>query len=218
MISGRCPGYEIDSMIPANLIGAFPLFWYGGAPLIVLAFAGWYASVRTGRDRLGRMVGRVAAVVLLLRHLPRLLLLLVDGAFGPECVAAWGPPELVSLRLGGDLYVLVPVVLILLAVRSPQRAFVRRGRFTRTAATVLTVTATLLVVAQAAPAGNDFHGLGGIEGWQGAPDRVVLTQGHRLCGLATPHGGDVSVQAPVRDAPHGRLGGALGSLCPAVEQ
>ncbi|MGP3918579.1 hypothetical protein [Nonomuraea sp. 10N515B] len=88
MISGGCPGYEIDSMIPANLIGAFPLFWYGGAPLIVLAFAGWYASVRTGRDRLGGIVGRAAAVVLLLRHLPSLLLLLVDGAFGPECVAA----------------------------------------------------------------------------------------------------------------------------------
>ncbi|MGI5289874.1 hypothetical protein ACQEVF_41940 [Nonomuraea polychroma] len=249
MSSGSCLGHEIDSMIPEYLIGQVPLFWYGGAPLIVLAFAGWYACVRTGRDRLGRIVVRFAAVVLLLQRLPGVVLLLLDGALDPACVAAWGPSELVSWRLGWGLYYLVPAVLVLLAVRAP-RAFVRRGRFARTTAMALTVTAVLLVAVQAAPPGkvstereldcagfgdgtvkglseaekkflcdvrgyNDFYDQGGIEGWADAPDRVVLSQGHHLCGLATRHGGDVSVPA-VQDAPHAALRGALASLCPAV--
>ncbi|WP_435192155.1 hypothetical protein [Nonomuraea sp. bgisy094] len=250
MSSGRCTGAQIHSMTPEHLTSHIPLLDYGGAPLLVLALAGWYVGARTGRDRLGRVVARCAAAVLLLRRLPDLLLLSLDGALGPECLGAWGPPELVSSQAGWDLYHLVPPVLVLLAVRVPRRTFVRRGRLARTAATILTVTATLLVTAQAAPAGevstegeldcagfgggtvkrlseaekkflcevrgyNSFYGDGGIEGWQDAPDRVVVTQGHHLCRVATQHGGDTGVPA-VRDAPHGPLAHALGPLCPAV--
>ncbi|WP_431896892.1 hypothetical protein [Nonomuraea sp. bgisy101] len=250
MSSGRCTGAQIHSMTPEHLTSHIPLLDYGGAPLLVLALAGWYVGARTGRDRLGRVVARCAAAVLLLRRLPDLLLLSLDGALGPECLGAWGPPELVSSQAGWDLYHLAPPVLVLLAVRVPRRAFVRRGRLARTAATILTVTATLLVTAQAAPAGevstegeldcagfgggtvkrlseaekkflcevrgyNSFYGDGGIEGWQDAPDRVVVTQGHHLCRVATQHGGDTGVPA-VRDAPHGPLAHALGPLCPAV--
>ncbi|MEU0565973.1 hypothetical protein ABZ297_11350 [Nonomuraea sp. NPDC005983] len=77
-------------MILEYLISQLPLFGYGGAPLLVLALASWYVGARTGRDRLGRVVARCAAVVLLLRRLPDLLLLSLDGAFGPECLGAWG--------------------------------------------------------------------------------------------------------------------------------
>ncbi|MEU0485203.1 hypothetical protein ABZ260_39245 [Streptosporangium sp. NPDC006013] len=48
-----------------------------------------------------------------------------------------------------------------------------------------------------------------------APDRVVVTQGHHLCGVATRYGDDTGVPA-VRDAPHGPLAHALSPLCPAV--
>lgn len=250
MFSGRCTGAQIHSMIPEYLSSQLPLFDYGGAPLLVLALAGRYVGARTRRDRLGRVVARCAAAVLLLQPLLDLLLFSLDGAFGPECLAAWGPSELLSLQAGWDLYHLVPPVLVLLAVQVPRRAFVRRGRLARTAATILTVTATLLVTAQAGPAGkvsteseldcagfgdgtvkglseaekkflcevrgySSFYDDGGIEGWQDAPDQVVVTQGHHLCRVATRHGGDTGAPA-VRDAPPGPLAHALGTLCPAV--
>ncbi|MGW0590998.1 hypothetical protein [Streptosporangium sp. NPDC002607] len=90
MFSGRCTGAQIHSLIPEYLISQLPLFGYGGAPLLVLALAGWYVGVRTGRDRLGRVVARCAAAVLLLRRLPDLLLLSLDGALGPQCLNSWG--------------------------------------------------------------------------------------------------------------------------------
>ncbi|MET8053931.1 hypothetical protein ABZU75_40755, partial [Streptosporangium sp. NPDC005286] len=250
MFSGRCTGAQIHSLIPEYLISQLPLFGYGGAPLLVLALAGWYVGVRTGRDRLGRVVARCAAAVLLLRRLPDLLLLSLDGALGPQCLNSWGPPELMNAQAGWDLYHLLPPALVLLAIQLPRRAFVRRGRLARTTAMLLTVTATLLVTAQAAPSGkvstegeldcagfgdgtvrglsevektflcevrgyHSFYGDGGIEGWQDAPDRVVVTQGHHLCGVATRYGGDTGAPA-VRDAPHGPLAHALGPLCPVV--
>ncbi|MET9244287.1 hypothetical protein [Nonomuraea sp. NPDC003709] len=213
----------------------FPLFSYGGAPLIVLGFAGWYASLRKGRGRLGRIVARSAATVLLLPSLLQLLMY----ALNPRCRAV-GPM---------DLYVLVPPILVLLAARPSRRAFVRRGRLVRAAAVVLTVTATLLVAVGSVPPGKvsadselDCAGFGrgtveglrkeekdflcrvrgygffpgeGIEEWNESSDRIVLAQGHHLCGLADRHGGDIGAPA-VRDAPHASLLPALASLCPSV--
>ncbi|GII04099.1 hypothetical protein Pta02_61070 [Planobispora takensis] len=250
MAWGQCAGARIHFMIPEHLISRLPLFDYGGAPLLLLALAGWYAGIRTGRERLGGVIARCAAALLLLRRLPDLLLLALDGAFGPHCLEAWGPPEVVNAQAGWDLYHLLPPILVLLAVRLPRRAFVRRGRLARTTAMILTVTATLLLTAQAAPSGkvstegeldcagfgdgtaeglsqaektflcevrgyHGFHGDDGIEGWQDAPDRVVVAQGHHLCGVATRYGGDTGAPA-VQEAPHGPLASALGPLCPAV--
>src|SRR4051812_25387643 len=55
-----CLGHEIYDPIESSgfAVADFPLFRYGGAPLIVLSFAGWYLSVRMGRERLGRTIGR----------------------------------------------------------------------------------------------------------------------------------------------------------------
>ncbi|MEU6781629.1 hypothetical protein ABZ912_20690 [Nonomuraea angiospora] len=212
----------------------FPLFSYGGAPVIVLGFAGWYASLRKGRDRLGRIVARSAATALLLPSLPRLLGYALDA----RCSAV-GPM---------DLYVLVPPILVLLAAR-PFRAFARRGRLVRAAAVLLTATATLLAAVASVPPGKvsadgelDCAGFGGgtVEGlrkeekdflcrvrgygffpgegileWNESSDRIVLAQGHHLCGLADRHGGDVGAPA-VREAPHASLLPALASLCPSV--
>ncbi|MFI9843835.1 hypothetical protein ACIHFD_42840 [Nonomuraea sp. NPDC051941] len=58
----------------------FPLFSYSGAPLIVLGFAGWYASLRKGRDRLVR----AAAVVLTVTA----TLLVAVGSVPPGKVSA----------------------------------------------------------------------------------------------------------------------------------
>ncbi|WP_431915132.1 hypothetical protein [Nonomuraea jabiensis] len=222
-----------------SALRGLPPFWYGGAPMIVLAFAGWYASLRKGRDRLGRIVARSAATALLLPSLVQLLAYALD----PRCVDPWSSAGFM------DLYVLAPPILVLLAVRPHRRASVRRGRLVRTAAVVLTVTATLLVAVGSVPPGKvsadselDCAGFGGgtveglrkeekdflcrvrgygffpgegIEEWNETSDRIVLAQGHHLCGLADRHGGDIGAPA-VRDAPHASLRRALASLCPSV--
>ncbi|MEW1841079.1 hypothetical protein AB0392_24295 [Nonomuraea angiospora] len=222
-----------------SMLRDFPLFSYGGAPMIVLGFAGWYASLRKGRDRLGRILARSAATVLLLSYLPQILVYALD----PRCLDPW---TAVSPM---DLYALAPPILVLLAAHPPRRASVRRGRLARTAVVVLTVTATLLVAVGSVPPGKvsadgelDCAGFGGgtveglrkeekdflcrvrgygfsltegIEEWNESSDRIVLSQGHHLCDLAERHGGDLGAPA-VREAPHASLLPALATLCPSV--
>ncbi|MEV1201451.1 hypothetical protein [Microbispora rosea] len=156
MSSGSCLGWDIyDQVSPwAYPVKAVPLFSYGGAPLIVLGFAGWYLSVRRGRAGLGRIIGRCVAVVLLVLDLPLFLLPTLDAALGPACEAMWGPPELLSRQIGWGLYDCLPPILVLLAVRAPRRAFVRRGPVVRTAAAVLAVTAVVLIPAASASPGK----------------------------------------------------------------
>ncbi|TQS24506.1 hypothetical protein [Microbispora sp. KK1-11] len=156
MSSGSCLGWDIyDQVSPwASPIKAFPLFSYDGAPLIVLGFAGWCLSLRSGRAGPGRVVGRCVAVVLLVLNLPDFLLPALDAALGPACTQIWGPPELLSWQIGRGLYDCLPPVLVLFAVRAPRRAFVRRGAVVRTTAAVLAVTAVVLLPAASAPPGK----------------------------------------------------------------
>ncbi|OPG11158.1 hypothetical protein B1L11_22030 [Microbispora sp. GKU 823] len=153
---GSCLGWDIyDRVSPRTyLITDFPLFSYGGAPLIVLGCAGWYLSLRSGRARLGRIIGRCVAAVLLVLNLPGFLLPTLDAALGPACLDVWGPPELFSAQVGWGLYDCLPPVLVLLAVRAPRRVFVRRGPVVRTTAAVLAVTAVVLLPAASAPPGK----------------------------------------------------------------
>ncbi|MEV1249615.1 hypothetical protein [Nonomuraea sp. NPDC049750] len=170
MSVGSCLGNQINDLIgyPERVIRDLPLFWFGGAPMIVVAFACWYLSVRTGRDRLGRIIARSGAVTLLFFRVPELLLFTLDGALGPRCLEAWGPSEMLSWNAGMNLYFLAPPILVLLAGRPARRGFVRRGRFSRTTVAILTLMTTLLVVDQAAPPGKvssegelDCAGFGG---------------------------------------------------------
>ncbi|MEU7889227.1 hypothetical protein AB0B54_27310 [Microbispora bryophytorum] len=156
MSSGSCLGWDIYDMVflRAYAVVGFPLFSYGGAPLIALGCAGWYLSVRSGRTGLGRIIGRCTAAVLLILNLPEVLLSSLDAALGPGCADMWGPPELLSQQFAWGLYDCVPPILVLFAVRAPRRAFVRRGPVVRTAAGVLAVTAVVLLPAASAPPGK----------------------------------------------------------------
>lgn len=153
---GSCLGWDIyDQVSPwAYPIKGFPLFSYGGVPLIVLGCAGWYLSLRSGRARLGRIIGRCVGVVLLVLSLLDFLPPTLDTALGPACLDAWGPPELLSWQIGLGLYGCLPPFLVLLAVRAPRRAYIRRGPVFRTAAGVLAVTAVVLLPAASAPPGK----------------------------------------------------------------
>ncbi|WP_432929545.1 hypothetical protein ACQPZZ_05480 [Microbispora sp. CA-135349] len=165
-----CPGWNIYELVypRAYTITDFPLFSYHGAPLIVLGFAGWCLSLRSGRPGLARIIGRCVAVVLLVLALPGFPLPILDAALGGSaCLAVWGPPEVYSTHIWWGLYDCVPPVLVLLAVRAPRRPFVRRGPVVRTTAAVLAVTAVVLLPAASASPGRvsteqelDCHGFG----------------------------------------------------------
>lgn len=156
MFQGTCLGWDIHDqfLLWVYPVKAFPLFSYGGAPLIVLGFAGWWLSLRRGRAGLGRIIGRCVAVVLLALGLPDFLLPTLDAALGQACLDAWGPPERFSAQIAWGLYDCVAPVLVLLAVRAPRRAYVRRGPVARTAAAVLAVTAVVLLPVASAPPGE----------------------------------------------------------------
>ncbi|GAA4192936.1 hypothetical protein GCM10023074_13370 [Microbispora amethystogenes] len=155
-VSSECPGWAIYDRVyfPAYSVIGFPLLATDGAPLVVLGFAGWWLSVRKGRLRLGGIIGRSVAVVLLVRYLPEFLLPTLDAALGPACRQQWGPPGLFDSLVGWGLYDSLPPLLILLAVRAPRRGFVRRGPVARTAAAVLTVAAVVLLPTASAAAGR----------------------------------------------------------------
>ncbi|KAB8175068.1 hypothetical protein [Microbispora catharanthi] len=151
---GSCLGWNIyDQVSPwADPIKGLPLFWYGGAPLIVLGFAGWWLSLRRGRAGLGRIIGRCVAVVLLVLNLPDFLFPTLDAA--PWCRDLWGPADFYSWQVGWGLYDFLPPVLVLFAVRAPRRVYVRRGPVARTTVAVLAVTAVVLLPVASAPPGR----------------------------------------------------------------
>ncbi|GAB3884743.1 hypothetical protein GCM10027612_18920 [Microbispora bryophytorum subsp. camponoti] len=190
MFQRSCLGWDIHNQILLWVypVKAFPLFSYGGAPLIVLGFVGWCLSLRGGRAGLGRILGRCVAVVLLALGLPDFLLPTLDVALGPVCLDAWGPPERFSTQIAWGLYDCVAPVLVLFAVRVPRRAYIRRGPVIRTTAAVLAVTAVVLLPAASAPPGRvsgerelDCAGFGDgtVTGLSAADKRFLCTvRGH----------------------------------------
>ncbi|MEU4403395.1 hypothetical protein AB0F88_02655 [Streptosporangium sp. NPDC023963] len=86
-------------------------------PLIVLAWGSRSLSGRAGHPRIGRILGRLAALVMIVRYLPSLLLLMIDRSVDPGCAVLWGL-GLTSWGVTKDLCGLVAAILVLLAVRA----------------------------------------------------------------------------------------------------
>lgn len=137
---GSCLGNDLNNLIWP--VAVLPFAWFGGLPLLGLAFTGWWLCRRTGRDRLGRVIARTAAGLLLVTCLPELVFLLLDATLAPVCLGAWGPPEEIGMTVVSNAYSVIPPLLVLLAVRQPQ---VRRGRLFRTVTAAFAVAALLLV-------------------------------------------------------------------------
>ncbi len=155
--SGQCPGRQVYDLIeyPERTLVDFPLFSYGGAPLILLGFAGWCLGVRKGHVRAAKVVARSVAAVPLLLHLPEPLLFTLDSAIDSACSNAWGPPEIMDQNVAMGLYYLIPSLLVLLAVRTPRPpAYVRRGPLVRTLLAALTVMVTVLFAVESVPPGR----------------------------------------------------------------
>ncbi|MFF3436752.1 hypothetical protein [Streptosporangium sp. NPDC002721] len=219
-----CEGHRIGFWLNGLLdpLWDLPLLWFGSAPLIVLAWGGSLLGERAGRPRIGRILGRLVALVMIVRYLPSLLLLVIDMSGDPRCADAWGP----GLTIWGvtrDLCRLASAILVLLAVRSSRTP---RNGLTRTAIVVPLVIAVLLGAVGDAARGKvsdgsalDCAGFGdgtvsgldksekeflcrirddyrwGISALEDMPDRDLLAYGRGLCDLAVRHGGG-DVDAP----------------------
>lgn len=228
---GFCAGREADFALN-RLLGPlwdFPLLWFESVPLIVLAWGGVVLSERGGHPGLGRILGRSAAAVMIVSHLPSPLLFVLDMSAGAGCADSWEPLELIGWGIAMDLYHLVPAVLVLLAVRTPGLS--RRGAFARTAIAVSLVIVMLLTAGADAARGKvsdesalDCAGFGngtvsgldedekgflcgirddlfgrGVPQLANMPDRELLAYGRHLCDLAVRNGGDAYAPA-VSDA------------------
>ncbi|WP_433376946.1 hypothetical protein [Streptosporangium sp. CA-115845] len=224
MTSRYCAGHETDFELNLLLgpLWGFPLLWFGSVPLIALAWGGEILSRRAGHPRLGRILGRSAATVMIVRHLPTPLLFVFDMSADPGCVDNWGPLELTGRGIAMDFYRLIPAILVLLAVRAPGAP---RGGLARTVIAVPLVIVTLLGVGADAARGKvssvsalDCAGFGdgtvsgldesereflcrvrdydrGISELEDMPDRDLLGYGRRLCDLVVRVGGG-DVDAP----------------------
>ncbi|MGW0588338.1 hypothetical protein [Streptosporangium sp. NPDC002607] len=250
MTSRYCAGHEIDFELNLLLgpLWGFPLLWFGSVPLIALAWGVEILSRRAGRSRLGRILGRFAATVMIVRHLPTPLLFMFDLSADPGCVDNWGPLELTGRGIAMDFYRLIPAILMLLAVRAPRTP---RGGLARTVIAVPLVIVTLLGVGADAARGKvssvsalDCAGFGdgtvsgldesekgflcqvrddtrGISALEDMPDRELLAYGRHLCDLAVRNGGDA--YAPAVSKAFGDIDGrslvaALVRLCPKVAE
>ncbi|MFC7385943.1 hypothetical protein [Sphaerisporangium rhizosphaerae] len=99
---GSCPGRELYfsyGSLPWELVAWTPLVQYSGAPLVVLAALGHWASIRWGRPRAGRVSGRAVSVLLLALYGTAPVGFAVDMAFDRACLDGWGGPQGVRGRL-----------------------------------------------------------------------------------------------------------------------
>ncbi|GIH97258.1 hypothetical protein ACFFMN_15310 [Planobispora siamensis] len=217
-------GYEIRSVVYTVF-----LFWLGGLPLMLVAFVAWLAGNRWGRPRIGRIVTRVAAVVIVLLTFLTLLPMGLDALLGAGCLDLWGGPFIVSVNLVQSLIAFASVAFMLLAVRRPHR---RRSLLTRVTSVVLvilplaltpvsdTVTGRISGNEACSTAGGFLidsleeleggarflcaarggpWGDGTIREFDGMPDGHVLAYGRHLCAAVVRAGGDVGRREPYEE-------------------
>jgi hypothetical protein len=237
MSSAVCAGHELDFRLSRMLdpVWDLPFLWFGAVPLIALAWGSLVLSERAGRPGIGRILGRLAALVMIVRYLPSPLLLMIDISVDPGCAVLWGP-GLTSWGVTKDLCGLVAAILVLLAVRSSRTP---RSGLTRTAIAVPLVIVVLLGVVGDAARGKvsdesalDCAGFGdgtvsgldesereflcrvrddhrwGISELEDMPDRDLLAYGRGLCDLAVRLGGgdvDAPAVAEAIGEPHSDL-------------
>ncbi|WP_068920649.1 hypothetical protein [Planobispora rosea] len=135
----RCVGHEFMLHHGYGILEAVYtvlLFWFGGLPLMLVAFAAWLAGNRLGRPRIGRIVTRaVTTVIGLVTFLP-LLPTVLDAVLDVSCMQMWGGSFILSTTLGQALITFVYLVLMLRAVRP---SHVRRSAVARAALSLLVI-------------------------------------------------------------------------------
>lgn len=134
-----CPAWDIHQEASGflwSVVGWVPLLWYGGAPLVALAFLTHLLSSRMGRPRIGRIVSRVIAGAILVLYGSTLLGFAVDLAVDSDCLDIWGGIEGLKFFLAPDIAPTIAALSVLAAVRIPRhrvRRILRTRLFRRTA-------------------------------------------------------------------------------------
>ncbi|MET8141929.1 hypothetical protein ABZU32_16605 [Sphaerisporangium sp. NPDC005288] len=150
-----CPGRELYfsyGSLPWEVVAWAPLVRYSGAPLVVLAALGHWASIRWGRPRAGRVSGRAVGVLLLALYGTAPVGFAVDMAFDRACLDGWGGPQGAEALVLPDLAPTVAALCVLAAVRVPRHRVRRlvgttlRARWFRRGVAACTVFGVLAFV------------------------------------------------------------------------
>ncbi|MGW7477604.1 hypothetical protein ACWGH8_03370 [Nonomuraea muscovyensis] len=219
-----CPGREAALEATLLLWGAgrwVPPLWYGGAPLVVLAFVGHWLATRRGRPRAGRIAGRVTAGALLLLHGLGPAGFAVDLALDRACLESWGGWEGVWFLLDTDVAPTVAAFCVLAAVRIPRhrvRRLLRSRPFRRWAAGVaafgllVQIPVADLAAGPITPldrCGDRYRpgeqagrlaflcGLRGQGRFTAVGDHLALAYGRARCAAYRSYGGDSHLLAPI---------------------
>ncbi len=118
-----CPGWDayMEASLPLSVLHTWtPLVWYGGLPAVVVAFLARVISTRLRRPRIGRVVSRVLAALLLIAFSTAPLALAVDIGVDRSCLGVWGGPEGVVLFVQGGIAPMLAALCMLAAVRTPR--------------------------------------------------------------------------------------------------
>ncbi|MFI7033993.1 hypothetical protein ACIBK1_35220 [Microbispora rosea] len=118
-----CPGWDafMEATVPLSVLHSWmPPVWYGGLPAVVVAFLAHWISIRVRRPRIGRVVSRVLAALLLVAFSTAPLALALDIGINRSCLGLWGGPEGAMLFVQGDLAPMLAALCMLAAVRTPR--------------------------------------------------------------------------------------------------
>ncbi|MDX3111079.1 hypothetical protein [Nonomuraea angiospora] len=183
-----CPGHDATSEISAVLwpVAAWvPLFWYGGGPVVVLAFAVHWLASWLGRPWIGRLFAWISAVALVLVAGSGPVAVAVDLVLDRGCLDVWGGLEGVAYLTGWQVGPAAAALCMLAAVRNP-RYLVRRTLRARWFRRGLAVSAALGLLAFA-PVSDFVPGPVGKCGDSRDPEQVFLCTMHQR-GLFTKVG------------------------------
>ncbi|MFG3436130.1 hypothetical protein ACGF0J_02695 [Nonomuraea sp. NPDC047897] len=219
-----CPGREVGFQATRLLWEAaqwVPPFWYGAAPLVVLALGAHWLATRRGRPRAGRVAARVAAGAILLLHGLGPAGLAVDLALDRSCLESWGGWEGARFFLDTDVAPIVAAFCVLAAVRIPRhrvRRLLRSRPFRRWVAGVAVVGLLAQVPVADLAAGpitsldrcgdpyRSGERVGGLAFLCGlrrngrftvVGDHLALAYGRARCAAYRPSGGDSGLLAPI---------------------
>ncbi|MEU6781367.1 hypothetical protein ABZ912_19365 [Nonomuraea angiospora] len=175
-----CPGYDATTEISAVLWPVaewVPLFWYGGGPVVVLAFAVHWLTSWLGRPWIGRLFAWTAAVALVLVAGSNAPAVAVDLILDRNCLDRWGGLEGVRYLAGWQAGPAAAVFCMLAAVRDPRYRVRRmlRARWFRRGFAVLTALGLLAF----APVSDFVPGPVSGCGDSREPEQIFLCTMHR---------------------------------------
>ncbi|GAA0361687.1 hypothetical protein GCM10009530_09070 [Microbispora corallina] len=123
-IPAVCPGwdaYMTAGPVLGEVLVRVPPLWFAGLPGLVLAFLTHLVSLRLGRPRIGVVVPRAVAALLLAAYGTGPVAFAVDMAVDRTCLDTWGGSLGVAFFLTANVAATLAALCVLAAVRRSSR-------------------------------------------------------------------------------------------------